>query len=267
MPASIKSPPLSVPVVLQSNKQIHENPPTATRRASAALAVLGAVLLLLALVTGVSMSVAAPDGVQDIVRNLKAAFGSNEELAVEQQYQAEVIAALERRVKSLTAEVGGIASRAQRHPYQDAAVSDRFSTIETDIAAVTAELRALRASRNEVSAGAPAAQVDFLEATLVEVGGGVMSLRSSLDAFAETHRKDIADLTQAHRKDIADITTRIDRIEHALAARDVTASIPTQVRKKRVKKRRPVAVARSNPEMAPFQPMPNPLYPGLASTR
>jgi prefoldin subunit 5 len=208
------------------------------------------------------MSAAASGGFQDIVRTVKAAFGANEALAVEQEYQAAVIAAIERRVKAVTDEVGGLTSRAQLNRYQDATVSDRFATIETDIAALTAEIRALRVSRNDVTAGAPAAQVDFLEATLVEVGSGVGSLRSSFDAFAEAHRKDIADLAQSTRKDITAITTRVNRIEQALATRDLTGSIPTQVRRKKAKKRRPAAIVRGPGDMAPFQPVPHPLIPG-----
>lgn len=270
MTLSIKANPLTVPVALQMTQQAKPNPLAVRRRDSAALALLGAMLLVLALVVGVSMSAAASGGVQDIVRTIKAAFGSTDTLAVEQEHQAQVIQTLERRIQAVTAEVRGLSSRQQINRYQDAAVSDRFSTIETDIAALTAELRTLRAAHNATSA----TRVDFLEATLVEVGGGVTALRSSFDAFAESQRKEIADLAESTRKDIAglaqstrkditDITTRIDRIEQTLAARDVTASIPTPVRKKKaVKKRRPVAVARSIDELAPFQAVPSPLYPG-----
>ena len=251
-------------------QQTKPSPLAVTRRDSAALAFLGAMLLVLALVIGVSMSAAASGGVQDIVRTIKAAFGSADTLAVEQEYQAQVIQTLERRIQAVTAEVRGLTSRQQINRYQDAAVSDRFSTIETDIAALTAELRTLRAAHNATSA----ARVDFLEATLVEVGGGVTALRSSFDAFAESQRKEIADLAESTRKDIAglaqstrknitDITTRIDRIEQTLAARDVTASIPTPARKKKAaKKRRPVTVARGSAEFAPFQAVPNPMFPG-----
>jgi hypothetical protein len=259
MPAPTKSNPLTVPVTLQMTKPAASTALGVTRRDSATLAVLGAMLLVLALIMGVSMSAAASGGVQDVVRTIKAAFGSPDMLAVEQEYQAQVIQALERRIQAVTAEVRGLTSRAQVNRYQDAATGDRFSTIETDIAALTAEVRALRTARTGVSA----AQVDFLEATLVEVGGGVMTLRSSFDAFAEATRRDIAGLAQSTRKDITAITTRIDRIEQTLAQREVTASIPTQPRKRKiVKKRRPVAVARGTEEATPFQPAPHPLYPG-----
>jgi TolA-binding protein len=240
-------------------QQTKPNPLAVTRRDSAALAFLGAMLLVLALIMGVSMSAAASGGVQDVVRTIKAAFGSADTLQVEQEYQAQVIQTLERRIQAVTAEVRGLTSRQQVNRYQDAAVSDRFSTIETDIAALTAEVRALRGART----GASATQVDFLEATLVEVGGGLTSLRSSFDAFAEAQRKEIAVLAETTRKDITGITTRIDRIEQTLAARDVTASIPTPPRRKRVvKKRRPVTVARGNDEAALFQAAPHPLFPG-----
>jgi hypothetical protein len=269
MTLSIKANPLTVPVALQMKQQAKPNPLAVTRRDSAALAFLGAMLLVLALIMGVSMSAAASGSVQDIVRTVKAVFGIPDTLAVEQEYQAQVIQTLERRIQAVTADVRGLTSRQQINRYQDAAVSDRFATIETDIAALTAEVRTLRAASNATSA----VRVDFLEATLVEVGGGLASLRSSFDAFAEGQRKEIADLAettrndiaglaQSTRKDITDITTRIDRIEQTLAARDVTASIP--VRKKRVvKKRRPAAaIARASAELTPFQAAPHPMFPG-----
>jgi TolA-binding protein len=260
MTPSIKSNPLTVPVTLQTTRPAQASPLAVTRRNSAALAFLGAMLLVLALVVGVSMSAVASGGVPDIVRTIKTAFGATDTLAVEQEYQAQVIQALERRIQAVTAEVRGLTSRQQINRYQDAAVSDRFSTIETDIAAVTAELRTLRGASNPTSA----ARIDFLEATVVEVGGGVTALRSSFDAFAESQRKEIADLAASTRKDITAITTRINRIEQALAARDVTSSIPTPPRKKKVvKKRRPAAtVARASAEPTPFQAAPHPLFPG-----
>jgi folylpolyglutamate synthase/dihydropteroate synthase len=97
---------------------------------------------------------------------------------------------------------------------------------------------------------------------VVEVGSSVVSLRSSLDEFAETYRKDIAVLAQTHRKDIGDITKRLDRVEQAVAAREVTSSIRTSVRRSKARRHRPAPVVRSTGDMAPFQPMPHPLFPG-----
>ena len=259
MTPSIKPNPLSVPVTLQTTQPTQRKSPAGSRRDSTALALLGAMLLVLAMTMGVSMTAAASGGFQDIVRTVKAAFGIEDALVTEQQRQASIVAVLERRLHTVTTEVGSLTSRALSTRYQDAAVSDRFTTLETDISALTAEIRALRAPRIEVTAGAPAAQVDFLEATLVEVGSGVVTLRSSFDEFAQSTRKDIADLAQLQRKTIADITSRVDRIEQLVTTRDLTGSIRTTVRKKKVRIRRAAPVARGNGEMAPLYLQASPL--------
>jgi hypothetical protein len=256
---SIKPNPLAVPVTLKVTQPIQPNPLAVSRRDSAALAFLGAMLLVLALVMGVSMSAAASGGIQDLVRSVKAVFGAEETLVTEQQRQASVIAVLERRVHDVTAEVGGLTSRAHLARYQDAAVSDRFATIETDIAALTAEIRALRTARNEAPADGQREQAAHLERGLAAAGNDILALRSSLGAYDQAHRKDIADLAQAHRKDIADITTRVDRIEQMVASREVTGSVRPVRKKKRV--RRPAAVVRSG-EIAPFMPFGHPMLPG-----
>src|SRR5262245_6019149 len=251
--------PLSIPVALRSTQVNQPKSLAVSRGDSTILAVLGSMMLALAVIMGVSMT-GASGPFQDILRSVKAALAPDDALVAEQERHAAAIAALERRIHAVTAELGTMTSRAQQARYHDAAVSDRFSTLETDVAALTAELRAVRTARPD--AEATHRQVDFLEATLVEVGGGVMALRSSFDAFAESHRKDIADLAATQRKDIAAITSRVERIEQAIAARDITSSIPTQVRKKKARKRRPTSVARATVDSAPFQPVPSPFFPG-----
>lgn len=233
---SIKPNPLAVPVTLKVTQPIQRNPLAVSRRDSAALAFLGAMLLVLALVMGVSMSAAASGGIQDLVRSVKAVFGADETLVTEQQRQASVIAVLERRVHDVTAEVGGLTSRAHLARYQDAAVSDRFATIETDIAALTAEIRELRTARNEVPADGQRERAAHLERGLAAAGNDILALRSSLD-----------------------ITTRVDRIEQMVASREVTGSVRPVRKKKRV--RRHPAVVRSG-EIAPFMPFGHPVLPG-----
>jgi hypothetical protein len=259
---------LAHPVTLQMPQPTQPKSLAISRRDSAALALLGGMLLALAVIMGVSLSGAA----SGVVRTALGVFGLDAEFSTEQRRHAEAIAGIEQRVDDVMAEVGGLASRANVARYHDAAVSDRFATIETDIAALAVEIRALRAPRNEASAGAPRARVDFLEATVVEVGSSVASLRSSLDEFAEayrkdiaalaqTHRKDIANLAQTHRKDIADVVKRLDRVEQAVAAREVTSSIRIPVRK-RARKHRPAPVVRGTSDTTLFQPVPHPQFPG-----
>ena len=257
MSPSITPNPLSVPVSLQTTQSIQPTP-AVSRGNSTALTILGSIMLAIAVAMGVFMTAGAAGAFDDVVRSVKAALGPDETLTTEQQRHAAAIAGLDRRVHAVTLEIGNLTSRAQLARYHDAAVSDRFTTLETDIAALTAELRALRSVRNEASgANGTRQQIDFLEATVVEVGSGVTALRSSLDAFAETHRKDIADLAETHRKDITDISKRLDRVEQVFAAREVTGSIRNPVRKAKVRKRRPAAtVARVPDGMAPFQPVP-----------
>jgi hypothetical protein len=264
MTSSTKPNSLAYPVSLEMTEMTQptqRNSLAISRGDSAALALLGAMLLALAIIMGVSMTGVASGAFQGVVRTAAGVLGLDAEFSTEQRRHAEAIAGIEQRVDDVMAEVGGLASRASLARYHDAAVSDRFATIETDIAALAAEIRALRAPRNEASAGAPRAQVDFLEATVVEVGSSVVSLRSSLDEFAETYRKDMSVLAQTHRKHIADITKRLDRVEQAVAAREVTSSIRTPVRRK-VRKHRPAPVVRSTGDIAPFQPVPHPMFPG-----
>ena len=269
MTSTTKPNSLAYPVTLEMTQPTQRNSLGISRGDSTALALLGAMLLALAVIMGLSMTGVASGALQGVARTAFGVLGIDTEFSTEQRRHAEAIAGIEQRVDDVMAEVGGLASRASLARYHDAAVSDRFATLETDIAALTAEIRALRAPRNEASAGAPRAQVDFLEATVVEVGSSVVSLRSSLDEFAETYRKDMAaqrkDITvlaQTHRKDMTDLAKRLDRVEQAVAAREVTSSIRVPARKAKVRKPRPVAAVRATNDMAPFQPVPHPLFPG-----
>lgn len=195
----------------------------ASKRDTTALVLLGAMFIALAMIGSASLSAVGPSALQDIVNAI--GFGRSAAIEAEQRRQAAVLDALSEMVHTVSADVGTLTTRGKLAVQNDVAVSDRFSLIDADIAALVAEIRSLRTNPSDTSetgsiainSGLKTAQTDILD------------LRSSFDAHEQTYRKDMATMTK-----------RIDRLEQ-LVNRDFTSSIQTEMRKK-VVRRNPRAI-------------------------
>lgn len=91
----------------------------------------------------------------------------------------------------------------------DAAVDERLSELESDIAQLKQEAVALHAGQSDTSE-----ELGHIRASLANATIGLESLRSSID-----------DNDLGRRQAIADFGRRIERLEHAVAASDRTGSI------------------------------------------
>jgi hypothetical protein len=188
-----------------------------------ALALLGAMFLALAAVGGASLSASSAGTLQGIVQSL--GFGRATEIETDQQRQAAAIADLKRVVHAVSADVGAIGTRLTHTDHQGIAVNDRLALVDAEIAAVVAEVRSLRAARNEPAATPWRAPLDQLDAALIDTRSELGDLRTSL-----------VEHDQNYRKDIGAITGRLDRLEHMMT-RDLTASIRPVVRKKSMRRK------------------------------
>jgi hypothetical protein len=215
-----------------------------SKRDTTALVLLGAMFIALAMIGSASLSAVGPSAFQDIVNAI--GFGRNSAIEAEQRRQAAVLEALSDMVHTVAADVGSLSNRAKISDQTEVAVSDRFSLLDADIAALVAEIRSLRVTANEASEHASVIRVDpGLEIAQTDI----VALRSSFDAHEQTYRKDIATINK-----------RIDRLEQ-LANRDYTSSIRTQPQVRRSKVRRiphGIATARIRRSHASNVPAPGP---------
>jgi len=206
-----------------------------------ALTLLAAMFLAAAVVTGASLSAAG----SGVFHKISQALDSGHVAAIEaeQLRQAAILADLGKSVRAVSADVGTLSTRLAAAEHDGATASDRFALVDTDIAGMAAEVRALRATRSEGSLlwVAPVSQLDTAVAAArtdaAAARGDTLALRSSFDAR-----------DQAYRQDIGAINKRIDRIEQ-LVARDLTGSIRSQTHRRQVRRKpRPVVVARPKAE-------------------
>jgi hypothetical protein len=202
----------------------------ASKRDTTALVLLGAMFIALAMIGSASLSAVGPSAFQDIVNAI--GLGRNSAIEAEQRRQAAVLDALSEMVHTVSADVGTLTTRVKFADHNDVAVSDRFSLLDADIAALVAEIRSLRIAGSETS---EPGLVDSLDSGLRTAQTDILTLRSSFDAHE-----------QIYRKDMASVTKRIDRLEQIVNNRDVTSSIRhTQIRKSKVRRYpRGIATAR-----------------------
>src|SRR5262245_7715964 len=187
----------------------------ASKHDTTALALLGAMFIVLAIVGGASLSAAGTGALQKVVSVI--GFGNTSAIETEQRRQAEVLATLEPIVHSVSTEVNVINKRLVKgSDHDNATVNDRFAVVDADIAALVAEIKSLRQARTADWAN-PVGQLDT----------SIVALRSSFDEHQ-----------QAYRKDIGGINKRLDRLEQFMA-RDLTGSIHLTARKKPVRRRAP----------------------------
>jgi septal ring factor EnvC (AmiA/AmiB activator) len=242
----------------------------APRRDKAAIAFLAAVGLALAVTAGVLFSAAATGAVQDLMHAV--GFGRTDAIAAEQRRQtAEVIrvrqtvgdlkgavARLERSHPNLTRELIRLQGRVEKSGQTELAIINRIGTLAADLAALKAEMNAVRSAASEAASHTEAAvaerfakldsemttlrrevtavsldvgetgvdaawraHVDDLNASLARSGIEIGALRSTLDSREQAYRSEL----EAQRTNIVAIAQRIDRLEHIAAARDATGSI------------------------------------------
>ena len=184
----------------------------ASKHDTTALALLGAMFIVLAIVGGASLSAAGTGALQKIVSLI--GFGNTSAVETEQRRQAAVLATLESTIYAVSADVGTLNKRI--NAANEGTINDRFSAVDADIAALVAEIKSLRQARTTDWAN-PVGQLDT----------SILALRSSFD-----------DHQQAYRRDIGTINKRLDKLEQAMA-RDLTGSIHLATRKKPVRRRPP----------------------------
>src|SRR5262245_20895546 len=201
----------------------------ATKHDTTALALLGAMLIVLAIVGGASLSAAGSGALQKIVS--VAGFGNTTAIEAEQSRQAAVLATLEPMIQSVSADVGAVNKRL--NGANAATINDRFSAIDADIAALVAEIKSLRQARLQDN-------YSWLE-PVGHLDSSVLALRSSLDEHQATYRKDMGVINK-----------RLDKLEQTLS-RDLTASIPHIAPRRKIVRRKPVQPRTPSP-VAAFGP-------------
>ncbi|HKA70446.1 MAG TPA: hypothetical protein VKE26_01485 [Xanthobacteraceae bacterium] len=197
-----------------------------------ALALLGAMFIVLAIVGGASLSAAGTGALQKIVSLI--GLGNTSAVETEQRRQAAVLTTLQSTIYGVSADVGTLNKRINAGI--DGTINDRFSAVDADIAALVAEIKFLRQARTTDWAN-PVGQLDT----------SILALRSSFDEHQ-----------QAYRRDIGTINKRLDKLEQAMA-RDLTGSIHLATRKKPVR-RRPPQVRTPGPVTASGPPSPGTMF-------
>ena len=192
-----------------------------SRRDATALALLGAMLLALAMVGSASLSAIGSGSFQQVLNAI--GLGTSPVIESEQRRQAAVLDSLGRIVHNMSADVGSLNARIKQADSHEAAVSDRFALVDADIAALSAEVRSLRTARAQTASEPWREPVDRVDTEVAATRSDLVALRSSLDGFDQTYRKDINTITK-----------RLDRLEQS-AGRDLTSSLRPQVRKKQVR--------------------------------
>jgi hypothetical protein len=223
-----------------------------------ALALLGVMLLALAAGGSATLSGSGAAALQEIAQAIGIGRGSAAE--AEQGRQLATVAELERTVHALSGEVAAMATRLKLLEHPDSGVADRFSLIEADIGALTAELRSLRTTRQAEPAATQVWVADQLNTAVSATQTDMASLRRSLDEHERTIRQEIDG-----------VANRVDRLEQ-LVSRDLTASVRpvAATRKKTVRRKaRIIRSARSGMDaQATMFSVPNgawtPSYPNPA---
>jgi hypothetical protein len=188
-----------------------------TKHDTTALALLGAMFIVLAIVGGASLSAAGTGALQKFVSVI--GFGNTSAIEAEQQRQAAVLATLEPMIQSVSADVGTVNKRL--NGANAATINDRFSAIDADISALVAEIKSLRQAR------AQGDSYSWLE-PVSNMDSSVVALRSSLDEHQATYRKDMGVINK-----------RLDKLEQVLS-RDLTASIPHIAPRRKIVRRKPL---------------------------
>jgi TolA-binding protein len=182
---------------------------------STALALLVGMILAVGVTAAASFSAAGSGALQQGLRTL--GFGRDTEIQAQQRKQAAVLAEFERIITRMDDEIGGLTNRVARTESNELTVNEQLGRLDSGVAALTGDVKDLRARSSEASGGeAWRKPVDHLNTAVSGARGDIITLRSSLDAHE-----------QQRRNDLGAINRRIERIEKALAAPDTTASVAT----------------------------------------
>jgi hypothetical protein len=177
-----------------------------------ALALLGAMLLALAIGGGASLADGRSSALRDIAQVV--GIGRTSAIETEQRRQLATLAELERTVQAVSSELAGMSARIAGVDREDSHVADRFALVEADIGALAAELRSLRAAARQTEPAAVSGWVaDHLNNAVTAAQSDIAALRSSIDEHDRSTREEID--TIAHR---------LDRLEHQLMTRDLIGS-------------------------------------------
>jgi TolA-binding protein len=210
---------------------------------STAFALLMAVALALAVVSGVSLSGAASGALQAVLR--AAGVGQNSEIRAEQRQQATTIGKLEKTVNAMIGEIATLNARSESTASTGGmlALDERLAKIDAELGALKARFAGLRfadprgvteariAAEPRIaetkSDGRAAAapideaqrrEIDKLNAGLARDGIEIDALRTTLD-----------ERDQSNRKEFNGIYKRLERLETLLVGHDLTGSTrPTQ---------------------------------------
>ena len=186
-------------------------PPKSDRTA---LALMIGMILAVAVTAGASLSAAGSGALQQAL--YAVGFGRDGEIAAEQRKHAASIADLERIIGRMDNEIGALTTRMTRAEANETQTSDLVAKVDNDLATVTADVKDLRLRGDTAANDSWRKPVDHLNAAMTGARTDIIDLRSSLDAYDQTRRNEVGQLTR-----------RIERVERALAARDTTASVPT----------------------------------------
>jgi hypothetical protein len=205
-----------------------------SKRDTTALALLGAMLVVLAIVCGTSLSAAGAGAFQHVMNTF--GFGRTADIEAEQQRQAATLAALEPVIQTMAADLGTL-NRRVKTTDANPTINERFAAMDADIAGLVAEIKAMRTS--QTSSQSWVDPVGRLDTAVSSTQSDVLALRSSFDEQSHAFRKDIG----AINKDIGGINRRLDRLEQTLS-HDLTSAIHVPVRKRFVRRKpRPHVVA------------------------
>lgn len=202
---------------------------------STAFALLTAVALALAVVSGVSLSSVASGAMQAVLR--AAGVGQNGEIKAEQRQQAASLGKLEKTVSTMIGEIATLNARNESTASVGGmpALDERLAKIDAELGALRARFAGMRYAdprgiadaklaepRGTADAKVAAAttddglrrEVDRLNAGLSRDGIEIDALRTTLD-----------ERDQSNRKEFNGIYKRLDRLETLLTGHDLTGSI------------------------------------------
>jgi chromosome segregation ATPase len=201
----------------------------------------------LATTSGAVLTAVGTGDLQELVRSLSGEPAADP--VADQLLQTATIARLENDVRTMIDEISDL--KAQRQAVQqDPAITEHFARLDADLAQLRNETRQLstdtgqlktltaqlgtetdqlksvitqlrieagelRASLDEVATARPGRdQIENVQSRLAQANANIDAMRSSLDASDHTHRKEVVEIGR-----------RVDRLEHSVAAAEVTGAI------------------------------------------
>jgi hypothetical protein len=172
-----------------------------------------AMILAVAVTGGASLSAAGSGILQKTLHAL--GVGRDSAIQAEQRKHAAAIADMERIISRMDNEIGGLGNR-MAHAEQTAALAGEAMAKADGALAAVAEIKDLRLRADSAGGDTWRKPVEHLNAAVTGTRSDIINLRSSIDAYDQLRRSDVGALAR-----------RLERVEQTLAARDVTASVPS----------------------------------------